>query len=111
VTLGFHHLSRAWYGAHCLNRREHADAYDEITIGRYDPAGGCQDELSIRFYSRPAGTDWRVEAWDDSSALLAHLSGLWSLLAERKPRTPQEVAGVIVEFGIRDLTSTERPPF
>ena len=84
----------------------------EINISDSAPGGGTRGEFAIRWHqiSGPGMTP-RLEAFDDSWEFLAWLAGFdffprLSGLSDNA--SVEEVAAMLVEFGIEDRTPRER---
>jgi len=108
MTRGFSHLSKAWYGAACLNRES---IVDSITMGFYDPSdGGTTGEFSIKWDSSRLSIS-ALHLINDSWDALYQFSDVLKRFSEIDDEnyTPDKIALILIDCGIEDLTKTENP--
>jgi hypothetical protein len=111
--LGYHHLSRAWYAEPNIRlSKKHDSSYvDEITFGRYYPDGGCEGEMTMKWFVLGKGVAPRLEVFSDAWGLLADLPVLLSALksAENTDPSPAEFCAMLDKCGFKNLTVTKSP--
>jgi hypothetical protein len=102
---GFHHVSKAWYGATAL--RDAVEA-DEVMVGFYHPEGGTTGEFGVRWIPLDGDIVPKLEVFDDAWHALYQFQDLLKALAEtdKENITPTQFCELLLSIGIKDLTAT-----
>lgn len=99
----------AWYADALL--ATDPEFSDEVMIGDYPEEGGTSGEFCIRFVLLGGRMVPRLEAYDDSWAMLAYCHDLIDALAhwDDEKMTVQNLVTVLKNLGFADVTKREKP--
>lgn len=106
---GFVHLSRAWYGAANLERKD--EVVDSVSFGYYSPDGGTTGEMTVTWQILSGKVVPCLKVWDDAWDALYRFQDVLKEMrkADDLNIDAEEFCNLLKHCGLVDMTEEEAP--
>jgi hypothetical protein len=104
---GFCHFGEAWWA----DASRSSKFTDVVMFGTYNPAGGCEAEMAVRWVELGRKNVPQLQVFDDAWAVLASMPDLIDALRDHNDQNidPKAFCALLMGLGFKDQTPRVNP--